>query len=231
MDEPASTSTRWQSGWGLWLMWTSATCLGALVTGLLTIWPLLTRKSTNVILALGAVLPFAILMPSGAAQHFALRLILPGENRWCRETLVGTLVGLLMGVLLALGALYPGVARHGSHIERMAGWLYAAAIALLIGLLVPLSTYQRRVLRRHSRRAGWWLLACPFGWITGIIVAVAALAALGGVREGVFGIAAVIAVSLVMGVLVGGITGSGLVYILRTEPRAVAQDAEPPPTG
>ena len=63
----------------------------------------------------------------------------------------------------------------------------------------------------------------------GVREAVATLAALGGVRKGASEIAIVLAVSLVMGVFVGGITGAALLYILRATPRAVAQEVETPP--
>jgi hypothetical protein len=233
MNESVPTSPVPRHGaWILWLIWIAATCLGPLAIGLLlAISDIVALKLVGSGVLLLLVLPLATPLLSGAAQHFALRVILPGENRWCRETSVGALIGLVAGPLLFLFVSFLGVVFVGSWHHYDTGWVIAAGIGLLIGLLVPPAACQRRVLRQHSQHSGWWLLTYPLGWSTSMIVAVATLAALGGVREavatlaawggmreGVSEIAIIIAVSLVMGVFVGGITGATLLYILRAGP-------------
>jgi hypothetical protein len=95
MTEPASPTSRWHSGWGLWLTWVASTCAGTLALGLLEL----------SIVALGAYIPRLALLPvaflfSGAAEHFVVRSAIAGETRWLRNTFLAGLFAILPALVL-----------------------------------------------------------------------------------------------------------------------------------
>jgi hypothetical protein len=48
-------------------------------------------------------------------------------------------------------------------------------VGLMVGFMASTARAQQEVLKCHSRRAGWWLFACPLGWSAGMIAAGAVL--------------------------------------------------------
>jgi hypothetical protein len=184
---------------------------------------------------------------SGATQQLAMRFCRPRERSWFRRTLLGALVGVPVGLLLAflVGYLLALADRlryarvHGSVPSGQGAPFGEMGIAFLAVIIVSTALAQWRVLRRHSRRAGWWPALAFLGWAMGFIAA----ANLMFPKEGILnalpyyifaqgtlqaegpGPAASIAAGVVLGLLAGGITGVGLVYILRAGPLTAIQEA------
>lgn len=232
-ESNSATVPRQRSGWVMWLIWVAATCAGVMVTlcgfavfGL----PRFSLLTVGLFLLLSQLL-------SGAAQHGVLRRRLRrGEGNWFEHTLIGVGQGVIVGSLvsaplgfcnwLIIGATGMGGAGFEAFDRAQDGMATVVLIGVLVGLLVFPAIQQRKVLRWHGERADLWLLAGSLGWGIGVSVAWVVLKASGGAVEGTGLIAGFLAASLVMGLLVGGITGAALVYILRGTP-AVAQHIEP----
>lgn len=228
-ESNSTTAPRQRSGWALWLIWIAATCAGTIAAALLwsavalsNFWP---SMFTLVFTGLSLLL-------TGATQHYALRLFLPAEANWFKRTVIGVLVGILVGLVLAMfGGLIGLMTMKSLHdyegLDRGILWV---EVGYSISLLVLPAIHQRRVLLRHSDRAGWWLLASPLGWCAGMVGAIVVWNAIdfsSGLVDGVILMARALVASLMMGLLAGGITGAALVYILRATP-ALAQYVEPP---
>ncbi|GAA4038959.1 nitroreductase/quinone reductase family protein [Nonomuraea soli] len=106
-------------------------------------------------LAEGAVL--------GAAQAYTLRQWLPDIStvQWVKATAGGAGIAWVIGSLpVVLG-------------ERLLSWHPVVLGALGMLLLAAMGALQWRLLRRHIRRAGWWIPATAGAWL----VALAAFAA------------------------------------------------------
>ena len=228
MSEHESTTASGPSGWGIWLTWLAATCI-AMIASCILPFIMASRGSWGDGDSLLAVaVSFAIPVLIGVTQHLALRFILPTEHRWLRNTLLATLIA--GAIPLLLGLIHDGVRDDISE----GIFAFFGSFLLLVSLLVLIPTGQTLILQCHSRRAGWWLLASPVGWITGILVAGEIMFPEGGILKAldryVFaaayqwtlapGLVRTIMAGLAMGLLVGGITGAALIYILRPVPRS-----------
>lgn len=242
------------SAWVSWLIWVAATCAGVLVMTLLRIGARVLPVQGVFILLLLVAQPVGVFLLSGGAQHFALRFILPSARGWFPRTLLGTIVGLPLGLALAflvawLLSLWLRLQRArmtGPPMDLSVGGLFAAmGMAMLLSVVASIAMAQWRVLRRRCRRAGWWPAISAFSWIAGFFTAGKLMFPRQELMEAFFrylfidergkaewpGIATTVAAGLVMGLLVGGITGAALIYILRAGPPAAAKDAERPPAG
>jgi hypothetical protein len=114
---------------------------------------------------------------SGAFQAFILKERLPRPMRWVQASLVGWVLGYLLVVVLVP----PGLQA-----------INGVVLGLVVGVL------QWLVLRRELCWAGWWIVFCVMGWVTG-------LALLPGF--------------LLTGTLAGLITGVALEILLRNPKR------------
>ena len=165
MSEHESTTASGPSGWGIWLTWLAATCI-AMIASCILPFIMASRGSWGDGDSLLAVaVSFADPVLIGVTQHLALRFILPTEHRWLRNTLLATLIA--GAIPLLLGPIHDGVRDDISE----GIFAFFGSFLLLVSLLVLIPTGQTLILQCHSRRAGWWLLASPVGWITGILVA------------------------------------------------------------
>ncbi|TMS00334.1 nitroreductase/quinone reductase family protein [Nonomuraea basaltis] len=156
-----------RGGERMWWRWTRAVTLGemagftvpavvgAVVSGpewgMLGIGPLL--QGAAIVMA-GAV-EGAIL---GLAQAYALRSALPAiaTRDWVRATAVGAVMAWIVGAMpIVLG-------------ERVLRWPPAVLALLGLTLLVAMGLLQWRVLRRHVRRAFWWVIATAGSWLVAL---------------------------------------------------------------
>ena len=147
---------------------------------------------------------------------------LPGHSTVCM-VFAGTSIGLLHSLVLR---------------REMSGagwWVLASTVGLPIGLALggaagsalqspsvqpilvapSIGAVQWLVLRRRVARAGWWILASMLGWGGGAAIAEALSRVVGGSKILLLGGA--------LGLVVGGITGISLVWLLRG-PVAVAAE-------
>lgn len=106
------------------------------------------------------------------------------------------------------------------------GSVIVVSLVAFLMLASPLVA-QWLVLRRHSRRAAFWLGGAFLGWVAGILAAfeLQELPRFAGFVERFLAYVArepvpyhSVAADLLLGLLVGGITGGVLVYILRAGP-------------
>jgi hypothetical protein len=206
------------SGWALWISWVLATALGELIgfaapalVGTAA-YALKLPDSMMVAGLLGAgAIEGAVL---GLAQWLVLRRILPELPRrvWVLATAAAAVVAYIIGLIPSQGGdlsrLHPAVLAGGA---AMLGTIFVVSIGFA----------QWLVLRRILPSAGWWILANAVAWPLGVMVPVVGLtlvpdgapvALMGGVG---------LASGLLMGVVVGAITGFALAWLVRgRRPRA-----------
>lgn len=128
------------------------------------------------------------------AQHRVLRRDFPVRyHEWAIATIVPAMLAYAIGDVA-----FPFLG------ERQQ---WAALGALGVGLAALLGAGQWLILRRHARRAAWWIPASALAWALGIAVAIVAIALVpDGAPPWAFALAAV-AGGLGMGALVGVVTG------------------------
>ena len=248
----STTIARQRSGWTIWLIWIVGTCAGVVAMTLLLTAARSLPENIDFLRVIFVVVQLpGILVLSGAAQQFAMSFCLPREKSWFRCTLVGALAGIPMGFFLAflVGYLLSladrlRYVRVYSRLPTNQGAPFGEmSIALLAGIIMLAVLAQWRILRRHSRSAGWWPVLGFLGWAMGFLAAgnlmfpkVGFLDALpyfifeqeSFQAEGP-GPAASIAAGVMLGLVAGAITGAGLVYILRARSPVVAQRKLPHP--
>ena len=221
-----------------WLVWVAATCAGVVtLTLLLSAGRSLPERLDFLRVILVMLQLPGLLALSGAAQQLALRFILPREKGWFRHTLLGALAGMPVGLLLAFLAGYGLVLAdriryahvYGRPPANQGAPFGGMSIALLAGILLLTVLAQMRLLRRHSRRAGWWLAFGLPGWAMGLLAAGNLMFPRAGFLAAlpyyIFGQASFqaegpgeavsMAAGVVLGLLAGAITGAGLIFILR----------------
>lgn len=238
MTESNSTTAppRQYSNWVLWLIWVAATCAGAaFMDALMYAALVLNRRGIGGILVLVLGWP-GIQLLSGAAQHFALRFILPGEERWLRRTLRGAIVAIPVSLVSGFGLAFVAamlLPMSGHTIDSGGGGM---GMGLMIGAVASTAVAQRFVLRSHSRRAECWPIVSILAWTAGMVAAIALAYCGQGTGPIVYAPFALLSwdsldfgrgmmAYLLMGLLAGGITGAALVYILRAGSPAAIQDA------
>jgi hypothetical protein len=135
-------------------------------------------------------------------QHLILRRRLTAINGWVWVTLVAWTAGWASGWIAAdtFSALSAPYAR-GMPLAAV-GMPLTVVIGVMAGALVGLAQWV--ILRRHVKRAGWWIAATAASW-------------------GLAFVSIATGVGLIYrGVIVGGVTGAALVWL--TSPRASSAD-------
>jgi hypothetical protein len=213
----SATAARELVDWSLWRRWTLFTALGELLgfaapavvmaAGTVGRW---SDTAQTVAAMLAGAVEGAVL---GLVQWLALRHALPSLSRraWVLATALGAMVAYLLA-MLAVGL--------GPIVQQQVALLATGAVVVGVGFLVSIGVPQWLVLRHQIRHAGWWVPVNAIAWPLGVVVPFIALAlvpnaapfwvwAVTGIVSGVF-----------MGLVVGAITGLGLVWLLHSEASA-----------
>ena len=188
-------------GWGFWLWWVLASTIGFPVGAAAAF-----IVSFNVPGAVGGAVGGAVV---GILQWLVLRQQLSRTGWWVLASTVGI-------------AVFGDVVWYSSTTVEwvITGGALSFTVAMSVGFAVGgavVGILQWLVLRQHLSRAGWWVLASTVGFPVGAAVYVAVFQAvnlaLGGDLSAAFieramGFA-------VAGAVVGAITGTALVWLLR----------------
>lgn len=156
----------------------------------------------------------------GWAQARVLARRFPGLSGWTRASIVGAVVAWVLGMMpsTVMNLLEP--AASGQPPEWMSDEGVRLALAAGLGLVAGpvLALFQWRVLRRHVRRALWWLPANALAWAVGmpvIFLGVDLAAAMPNLASVLLSGAAAIALA---GASVGAIHGAVLRRLLAASP-------------
>jgi hypothetical protein len=143
----------------------------------------------------------------GAVQRLVLRRVLPHLNGWVWVSTAG--FGTAFAAVWALGGGRHGAVAHHAlpHAVDLAGPLGGAIIGAALG------ASQWLILRRHLRRAGWWVPFNGVGFVAGWLVAAA---------TPVDGVPAHFVGGGTAGLVLAAITGAALVWLL-AGPKAATQ--------
>jgi hypothetical protein len=213
--------------WVLANGWSEAVGLGgtALVAGTLALAApdpsstLLTVLGAVAVVAAGAGLEGALV---GYAQARVLEHRLPGLRRraWIAATAQGAgaawALGMIPSTLMALMA-DPG-ARGGESpamFEGASQYFMAAAMGLVLGPI--LGAPQWWELRRHVRRAGWWVPANAAAWAVGMPLVFLGAGAAFEASMPLLAVAFAVGSLALAGLAVGAIHGLVLVALLRDD--------------
>lgn len=142
----------------------------------------------------------------GYAQVRVTARFLRIGNAWGWASVVG--MGAPFVASDILRTIWPGL----SYMYTL--WLSAACGGLLVGLL------QRPMLRPHSPRANWWVLASLAGWMLAAATPLL-YGTVPGVGPGVGAALINVAAIPLGGVILGVVTGAILFWLLRHSPHAV----------
>lgn len=211
------TPAAWQrSDWLIWLQWTLAVALGELLgfaipalTGALAwAWGVPDRLTIGLLIVAGlgegAVLGFA--------QWLVLRRYLGGVRG--RDWVLAT--ALAAGVAWVIGMIPSNIGDLSALDQRL---LISLVVLGAVIFLLVMGSAQWLVLRRHLLRAAWWIPANMLAWPLGVAVPVVALSLLPDTStpllSGIVGVAS----GMLMGLVVGTITGIALVNLLRANAR------------
>ena len=196
----------------LWRRWTLGTAAGELVgfaapalvmaAGTMGGWND-TAQLLSILLS-GAVEGAAL----GLAQFIALRPAFPALSG--RAWVLGTALGAVVAYLLAMIA----VALFGAGTIPVV-LLVLAGVALGAGFLVSIGLSQWLVLRKHLRHAGWWIPANAAAWTIGVAVPFGTFALVPDGAPFWAWATAGIAGGVLMGLVVGALTGMALVRLWR----------------
>jgi hypothetical protein len=188
-----------QARWAMpgWLWWALAGAVGwaMLPLSAIPLWGVLQAVQGNASLALQFVVAGLVL---SAGQGLVLRRSLPSTRWWAGPTAAGI---LLFGLVTLLITMLPDV--FAGTLSSVPLWLGRLDI-LFGGTLVGVP--QWLVLRRHVRRAAWWVGASTVGWIAGVIVGVP----LAGVLVSTYGRAQPDAVAWALPIAAGLAVGGAL---------------------
>lgn len=199
-------------GWSLWLQWVGATAIGELL-GFIA--PAVVG-STSAVAGISDLQRLPLLVLAGViegatfscAQWLVLRRYLRqlSGRTWIGATAVAA--GLAWAIVLVTISI--------PNLEAIPRWVLIGA-GLLIGsiFLVSIGGAQWLALRQVAARAGWWILANAIAWPLGVIVSIIGI---GLIPDGAaLGLMILIGVAsaVMMGVIVGAITGGFLVWLLR----------------
>jgi hypothetical protein len=148
----------------------------------------------------------------GTAQWLVLRRYLPdlAPGTWIVATAGGAVLAYAAGMSIGT-ALGEGIDLAGVPVVILAlcGILYVAGLGALLGVT------QWWVLRRYVARAGWWVAANAGAWILGLAVGFAGPALVADWTATGVVVAMGATTGIVMGGLVGAVTGGVLVRLLR----------------
>ncbi len=178
------TVERTQIGWGFWTRWLLATTVGwpvGVIGGFILahIANIAYPRETNLMLGIG------LGAGVGYMQWRVLRQRLSPAGWWVLASAAGVGVPFVVAVV---------VDELGGPPARIVGWTVTMASGgTLAGLL------QLRVLRPHTLRSGWWVLASTVGWaLSGFAFEAGFLGAF-----------------LIGGIALGAVTGGALIRLLR----------------
>jgi hypothetical protein len=211
-----------QAGRALWARWTLATALGellgfALAMGLGGLVYLLVGgpvETVSAVALLGGAVLAGVVEGSvlGTAQWLVLRRYLPAlaPGTWIAATAGGAVLAYAVGMSTgtALGDSIDLAGVPGA-ILIVAGVLYVAGLGALLGVT------QWWVLRRYVAGAGWWVAANAGAWILGLAVGLAGPSLVADWAATGVVIAMGAGTGILMGGLVGAVTGAVLVRLLR----------------
>jgi hypothetical protein len=149
----------------------------------------------------------------GLAQGRALHRSLPALSQ--RTWVLATALGAMAAYLLAMIAV-----ALGDFAQRHVALLVVGGAVLGIGFLLSIGFLQWLVLRRHLPKAGWWMPANAVAWPLGVAMPFILLALVPDASP--FWVWAVtgIASGVLMGLIVGAITGLALVRLWRIKSRS-----------
>jgi len=185
-----------QVGWVFWLQWVLASTVGMFVGFFMSF--LLTSLTYDVLgnLAFSFFL-IALGIGIGVLQWLVLRRRVSGVGWWVLTSAPGCFGILLAGFLGLSGSLES----FGSPLS----WTVVVVVAALGGAVT--GTLQWLVLRGQVSRTAWWVLASTVGWGLGMTAA----------RAFSWGVGDTDAFNamVVIGAVLGTVTGGALVWLLR----------------
>lgn len=197
----------------LWMRWSVATLAGEVIGfGLVGVLAFYIATSipedhrlltATLIVAAGAIEGIAL----GTAQTWVLqRALHDGElGEWVVATTGGALAGWALGMPFG---------QYASESGMPASALPFAALGLLLVMGTVMGWLQWLVLRRHVGASRGWILASAVAWSVGLVPAYAMVSLLGPEHPTWLVVAVTAAAGLLMGALVGIITGAALVRIV-----------------
>lgn len=151
----------------------------------------------------------------GIAQWLVLRRPIRNISgrAWVLATAIGAFVAWTLGMIPST-LMSAGADAAAPPVEMSDTVMYGLAALMGFALGPILGFPQWLVLRRHVRKAGWWVLANAAAWAVGMpVVFVGA----GSVPPGGFGLIAVgIATGACAGTVVGAVHGLALVWLLQS---------------
>lgn len=190
-------------GWGFWLRWLLATIAGWTV-GLVIL--ILLPKTSVPTLVEGIFLMLAGTLTS-VAQWLVLRRHIRQVGRWVPASVVGWIGGYALFLLLAMLGVWTGMS------TATAGVVFKVSFGAIAGAGVGAATgfLQWLILRRQIKHTGWWVMVNVAAWGCGLMVLVLA----SSVARAAF-----LGIGVLVGVVVGGVTGTALVLLWKSPPLA-----------
>ena len=227
METPQATQLRIYVGWAFWFRWVLANALA------LTISVEASRYYPVVNAALGKTLGQSAVATTMAVLSFLSGiliailvgmlqwLVLRRYVRWAKQWWIATSVGWIVGSFIASYAAFPILAAHPLTVSLT---IDAVTLTVMMGVV---GVFQWLVLRRHVRRAGWWVLASiagpliaeSVGIYAGFYVAMFAGGILAGLSQDLAGIVFLAFFTAAIGAIAGSVTGFAFVQLLRRSPQ------------
>lgn len=153
----------------------------------------------------------------GTAQWLVLRRPLPGMRwrAWVLATAVGAFVAWTLGMLPSTLLSTVSATQSSAPTEPSNSVVYG--LAALMGLVAGavLGTPQWLVLRRHVPRAALWIAANALAWAPGMVMAFVAANLLFATGIGISAVVLAIAALAAIGTVVGAIHGLVLIWLVR----------------
>jgi hypothetical protein len=202
---------QWNS-WGLWERWILATSIaqiiGLAIIGIVSIAVSHVGYIQGTLTLIGTLEGIIL----GFAQWLVLRRYIHHSTRWIIATVIGGLfawfIGLTITALMAL--VYAGVSDEAQILGFFKGlFLLGAALGTVLGFC------QWLVIKNQIRRSMWWIVANAVAWALGLFIAYLGA----GIVEGSFSLRTALFTVLtgtVMGAVIGGITGTALVCLIKS---------------
>lgn len=219
--------TKQDSAVGLWTRWVVANSaaetvgLGATLGIGVILFPYLSAPGLLIALATaGAAVLAGTLVEGvvvGTAQWLVLHRPFPTMNwrAWVVATAIGAFIAWTLGMLPS--TLLSASSETGGSAPTEPSTAVVYGLAALLGLVAGaiLATPQWVVLRRHVRRAAWWIPANAVAWAPGMVLAFVGADLIFSASIGVSTIVLAIATLAAIGALVGAIHGLALVWLVR----------------
>lgn len=208
--------TRRQNGLILWERWVLATAVAELVGLNMAVVinasiSMFGNLNMYAILLLVGILEGAVL---GFAQWLVLRRYIHNATRWILATTIGALLAWLIGLLVSIIMAFASVLNGGRTATLLLGVvLLGTGVGTVLGFAqwLVLKPY----VRVYLRSSAWWVFPNALAWSQGLLVA---FLGAGIEKSHEFSIQTALigtATGATMGVMVGGITGIALVWLLK----------------